>query len=173
MTSREMMINILSEALLNACDIHSNIVPEQVVDYMIKKNTIVLPCNVGDTVFVLLSQEKEISKGEVSGFVIGAKHDIIKFKDGSIYTVWDKDYDACFGKTIFLSEEAAEEAKSKELYFSDLDRALDALREGVMNFTETFKKDCIEVMNFYKTVPYAVQAGYSTKEVLDNIKKEQ
>ena len=79
-------------------------------DHLIANGVIVLPCKVGDKLYILYSVTKEIEECDITGFIIQTKHDVIQFKDGTIYTIWDKDYNAHFGKTLFLTREEAEKA---------------------------------------------------------------
>ena len=79
-----------------------------------KRKTLRLSCEIGDKVYVLFTQYQTIDECEVIGIIIGRNNDTLQFKDGSIYTIWDKKYNEHFGKTIFLTKEEAE-AKLKEL----------------------------------------------------------
>lgn len=106
MTDRDKLIRRLND--------WGTVEAEPLADFLLANDVIVPPCKVGDKIYILYSVTKEIEECEVTGLVIQTKHDVIKFKDGSIYTIWDKDYDAHFGKTIFLTKEEAEQ-KLKEL----------------------------------------------------------
>ena len=83
---------------------------EYITDHLIANGVIVPPCRVGDKLYILYSVTKEIEECDITGFIIQTKHDVIQFKDGTIYTIWDKDYNAHFGKTLFLTREEAEKA---------------------------------------------------------------
>lgn len=70
---------------------------------------------IGNDVFVLIIHncKKCIVTLKLVNFKIGELHDTLLFKDGSIYTIWDKDYNEHFGKSIFFTREEAEKSLSK------------------------------------------------------------
>lgn len=68
-----------------------------------------LPCKIGDTVWVLFDTNI-IEECIVLSIRLGEKDDTIYFKNGSCYTVWDKNY---FDKKFFLTKAEAEEALKK------------------------------------------------------------
>lgn len=76
--------------------------------------TLRLPCIIGDKVYVLFPKYQMIDECEVIGVIIGRNNDTLQFKDGSIYTIWDKNYNEHFGKRIFLTKKEAEK-RLKEL----------------------------------------------------------
>lgn len=83
---------------------------EAVADYLLDNGIIVLPCKAGDTVWFNTYKRGEsvgIQPHKVEGFSISAK---IERGFGEAYTELP-DYE--FGKTVFLSRDAAE-AKLKE-----------------------------------------------------------
>ena len=93
--------------LLEACSGLSNYTK---ADYLLANGVIVPPCMVGDMVYVLITSQNYIDESTVIGIIIGKNNDTLQFKDGSIYTIWDKAYDEHFGKTVFLTREEAEAA---------------------------------------------------------------
>ena len=113
MDVREKIVEILKQApfegkVLDEWWLEEKI--KRIADHLIENGVIVLPCKVGDKLYILYSVTKEIEECDITGFIIQTKHDVIKFKDGTIYTIWDKDYNAHFGKTLFLTREEAEKA---------------------------------------------------------------
>ena len=103
---RERLIELINTDM-SGCD---GDYAEEMADYFIENGVIVLPCKVGDTLYVLLNRIKEIDECKVIGFMCGRENDTIQFLDGSIYTLWDRKYDEHFGKTIFFTREEAEQA---------------------------------------------------------------
>lgn len=112
MCDRDRLIAIVKDSLIRNIS-KSCKLAENITDDLINEGVIVLPCKVGGKLYILYSVTKEIEECDITGFIIQTKHDVIQFKDGTIYTIWNKDYNAHFGKTLFLTREEAEE-KLKE-----------------------------------------------------------
>jgi len=70
---------------------------------------VVLPCKVGDTVYFAYSGCEKINDAKVSGFWVAEKWIQLQLTNGSTFTCWDGPNNY-FGKTVFLSKEAAEAA---------------------------------------------------------------
>lgn len=79
-----------------------------------KSRFVELPCKVGDTVWILYTEDETIESKEISAITIDQNHDVITFTNMSCFTIWSKDYGEYFGKTVFLTKEEAE-AKLREL----------------------------------------------------------
>ena len=92
----------------------SSVILEEYAEELVANGVIVPPCKVGDKVYILYTKREIIEECEVIGIIIGRNNDTLQFKDGSIYTIWDKEYNEHFGKTVFLTKEQAEE-KLREL----------------------------------------------------------
>ena len=78
---------------------------------------IVLPCKVGDTVYMIFERNcsqcweihKYIDEAKVTGFWISEKWLQLQLSNGSTFTCWDGQ-NLYFGKTVFLTRESAEKA---------------------------------------------------------------
>ena len=79
-----------------------------------KSRYIELPCAVGDTVYVYFDATNDIKEFKIESIVIGEHSDRLKFEGGTVFTIWDKDYDKYFGKTVFLTKEEAEQKLKEE-----------------------------------------------------------
>ncbi len=73
-----------------------------------KSRYIELPCAVGDVVYIYYDTTNSIERFRIENIVIGESFDQLKLDGGSVFTIWDKDYDKYFGKFIFLTKEEAE-----------------------------------------------------------------
>lgn len=113
MTDRDRLIELLCKAPLGFKSFENQYYKStisKIADYLIENGVMVPPCKVGDKLYILYSVTKEIEECDITGFIIQTKHDVIQFQDGTIYTIWDKDYNAHFGTTLFLTREEAEKA---------------------------------------------------------------
>ena len=80
-------------------------------DLLLANGVIVLPCKVGDVVYVLFGEPSHtIKEFRVRTIVFGETHDSIGFTNKSMYTIWDKRWYDYFGKIIFTTREEAERA---------------------------------------------------------------
>lgn len=103
----------LIELLLEPIHIRIGADPvEAVADYLLDNGVAVLPCNVDDTLYVI-SQMKDkrilpfINEYKVTSILLKKKSiSIYHEKDGFVKTFKPAD----FGKTVFLTKEAAEQA---------------------------------------------------------------
>lgn len=110
MTDKEKITAILKAYTKKHNISASSVILEEYAEELLANGVICPPCKVGDKLYILYSVTKEIEECDITGFIIQTKHDVIQFKDGTIYTIWDKDYNAHFGKTLFLTREEAEKA---------------------------------------------------------------
>lgn len=84
---------------------------EEMIDYLIANGVVVLPCKVGDVVFVIPTKENrltEIVAMRCIGFSLGEPNDTMNLatdKNKLYQPSFDK-----FGKTVFLTKAGAEEA---------------------------------------------------------------
>ena len=69
--------------------------------------------NPGDTVYIVLTKDKEVMSRNVSKVVSGKKHDQIIFTDHSAFTIWGKNWEEYINKTLFKEEEEAEQALAR------------------------------------------------------------
>ncbi len=67
----------------------------------------------GNTLYILLTQDKEVISRKVSKIDLGKKHDRIIFTDHSVYTIWGKNWKEYINKTLFKEEEEAEAALAR------------------------------------------------------------
>ena len=113
MTDRERLIRLMQEASQSKSDYAGNIGLGQIADYLIEHGVTVLPCKVGDTVWLI----KNVFNGEKVVRVIA--HRMIDGIGGNrlnpIWLISKYPYELrfCpseFGKTVFLTREEAERA---------------------------------------------------------------
>lgn len=93
----------------------TDLTPEEVAELAKVKQEgrlIALPCKVGDTVYFAIPGCK-ISDAKVTGFWIADKWLQLQLSNGSTFTCWDGP-EVYFGKTVFLTKEAAEKALVKK-----------------------------------------------------------
>ena len=97
-------------------EIHS-IMTQNVADFLLQKGVIVPPCKVGDTVYEVSLNTKEVKKAEVCGFEISAGNEVnlVYYLDGNkCITSESLLKEANFmGKKLCLSEKEADETLSK------------------------------------------------------------
>lgn len=72
-----------------------------------------MPCNPGDTVFVVISETGEIKEHKVSKVIFGKKHDQIVLNGAISITIWGKNWDEYFNEYIFFTKEEAELSLAK------------------------------------------------------------
>lgn len=113
MTESERLIGLIRDYTedKSARDIHSAEFDEQFADYLIKNGVIVLPCKVGDTVYILAGHDgRKYEKDICVGFYIGEDGVVqvrVINKKGNHGTY------GVMGKTVFLTREEAEKALKK------------------------------------------------------------
>lgn len=88
---------------------------EDFADYLLAEGVIVLPCKVGDNLFILNVREHKILTFTVVDFLVRKDKVIVCGDDGIIHGYYGKYYcELCeisdFGKTVFLTKEEAEKA---------------------------------------------------------------
>lgn len=86
------------------------------MDYLLTNNVVVLPCNIGDTVFVIPTKEnsrKEITPMICLGFMIGEPCNTANCFDEK-NKLYQPSFDM-FGKSVFSAKEEAEAAFEKRL----------------------------------------------------------
>lgn len=109
MTDRERLIDLMIEAKRTEPETGS--FTEYLADYLLEHGVIVLPCNVGDTLYEIHKRLKgrkwinTISERHVRGIEISI-HNILIARCGTDIAVFLSD----LGKTVFFSREEAEKA---------------------------------------------------------------
>ena len=105
---RERLVNMIQDSVYGCARNWA----EVIADYLLENGVIVRLVRWGDTVYITFPAIASglIDESEVSGIIIGTNKDMLQFGDGSIYTIWDKQYDEHFGRRIFLTREEAEKA---------------------------------------------------------------
>lgn len=123
---RERLSKLINESGVSFCNFpvreYDDTAKSELADYLLANGAIVPPCKVGDTVYVI--NDWKVEKTTVlsmkiestdSHWITSVKAKIIdhriKFKEGHWYIF--KIF--VFGKTAFLTREAAEEALKKEI----------------------------------------------------------
>lgn len=84
---------------------------EYLADYLLANGVVVLPCKVGDTVFVIPTKENglsEIAEMCCIGFSLGDPNDTVNLLNDK-NKLYQPSFDK-FGKTVFLTKEEAEAA---------------------------------------------------------------
>lgn len=108
--------NTITQLLAELADYESSgLTPEEVQDLAKAKaewRLIELPCKVGDTVY-FAHPGCQVSDAKVVGFWNADKWLQLQLSNGSTFTCWDGP-EVYFGKTIFLTKEAAEAALGGE-----------------------------------------------------------
>lgn len=117
---RERLIALLDEADKQfSCDIEDyRGFISKMADYLLAEGVIVLPCKVGDNLFILNVREHKILTFTVVDFLVRKDKVIVCGDDGIIHGYYGKYYcELCeisdFGKTVFLTKEEAEKALAK------------------------------------------------------------
>ena len=114
---RERLVELLDKAFLECDDNYGRPCTEQVADYLMSNNVVVLPCKVGDTVYYINEYsdiylcKDTIYEAKVARMVITKNNEIalvIHIKDESGLTEYPNVKN--FGKTVFLSRAEAENA---------------------------------------------------------------
>lgn len=67
----------------------------------------------GNTIYIVLTQEKKVISKKVLKIDLGKKHDRIIFTDYSVYTIWGKNWKEYINKTVFKREEEAKQALAR------------------------------------------------------------
>lgn len=116
MTEREKLIDLLIQSEIEAendgffnCS-HSTQKAEFIADYLLSHGVYLRPCNIGDTVYLVLQECEEILEGKVSRLSINHKGEliiVIKRKQDKYYTSGNFKWSS-FGKTVFYTKEEAE-----------------------------------------------------------------
>lgn len=84
---------------------------ECLADYLLQNGVVVLPCKVGDTVFVIPTKENcllEIAEMRCIGFSLGEPNNTANLANDK-NKLYQPSFDE-FGKTVFISKEEAEKA---------------------------------------------------------------
>ena len=100
MTDRERLIDLIIEA--KRTDPETGSFTEYLADYLISHGVVVMPCNVGDTIFHLYEKQGIVPK-KVKRIQIGSYGIMIADGNGAFSV-------DCIGKTVFLTREEAERA---------------------------------------------------------------
>lgn len=120
MTDREKLIKLLDDIIYNSLPKHNKgeKVVEDIADYLLSNGVIVLPCKVGDTVYI--PWEYNYTNG-----VAFSEVEKIVFYTPNVPRIFIKRLESdmpmlsnfCpddFGKTVFLTKEEAEKAKERK-----------------------------------------------------------
>ncbi len=121
MSQIEKLTELLDAAFLNCDDNYGMPSANQVADYLLENGVVVLPCKVGDYVYVLNRNKTRVQK------MVGEAPDIrcvcVDEDNLCMATCKDRDYGVCahrfrndlseFGKTVFSTREEAEAALKK------------------------------------------------------------
>lgn len=67
----------------------------------------------GNTLYIVLTQEKKVISKKVLKIDLGKKNDRIIFTDYSVYTIWGKNWKEYINKTVFKREEEAKQALAR------------------------------------------------------------
>ena len=124
MTDRERLIRLMQEASQSKSDYAGNIGLGQIADYLLEHGVIVLPCKVGDKLFILYDDDygeyecSELCIGVLQELRVFAKCGISGYKNIQECPEYYCGQPFCstsftgkdFGKTVFLSREEAEKA---------------------------------------------------------------
>ena len=111
MSERERLIELLSKAFNVSDDNYGTPNIEQVADCLLEKGVIVLPVNVGDTLYITNEELNIIDEETVRTFFIGhpsyrGNMPLFKMIRTNKHDIPIDDY----GKTVFLTKEEAEKA---------------------------------------------------------------
>lgn len=82
----------------------------ELIDYLLNNSVVCPPCKVGDKLYIFYFSSGQIEELEVASITFRMFYDVIEFTNNGSLTIWDKDYNALFGKTVFLTKEEAENA---------------------------------------------------------------
>lgn len=83
---------------------------EQLADYLLEKGVVVLPCKVGDTVWIILGEDEIIKDFEILNVITSRDRITLTFTNKSCFTIWNGYCGDYFGKSISLTYEEAEKA---------------------------------------------------------------
>lgn len=110
-TQMKKLSRLIDEARsVEASGIHAIVTNECIAEYLIESGIFVPPCDIGDSVYVIIeSPESYIDKKVVESIVLGAADDKITFTDGTSLTIWFKDW-RIYHKNVFPSEDEAKYA---------------------------------------------------------------
>lgn len=112
MTDKERLIELLEQEKAFTRYLTDDEHREQLADYLLENGVAVLPCNVGDTVYLMIKGCIEIMTGRVTRISYdkyGKLVICIQRKQGNFYTTGNH-RTSSFGKTVFLTREEAEQA---------------------------------------------------------------
>ena len=109
---RERLVELLDKAFLECDDNYGRPCTEQVADYLMSNNVVVLPLKVGDNVFFLHYGEiceATVVNVEYNYYTNPQEWVTVEYRSEAIGTNRYKTrIDLMFGKTVFLSREEAE-----------------------------------------------------------------
>ena len=108
MTDRERLIRLMQEASQSKSDYAGNIGLGQIADYLLEHGVIVLPCKVGDIVYVTYQDSQTIEEKRVKSMShkINELENSMKFICRHNYGFLDTD----INRKVFLTREEAEKA---------------------------------------------------------------
>ncbi len=111
MTDRERLIELI-QTILDGVPYGevTKYTAKNIADYLLDNGVVALPCNVGNTLWILFTVEKTIESREIESVMQRQKSWTIRFTNGDCFTVWDNAENEYFGKTVFLTKEEAEQA---------------------------------------------------------------
>lgn len=106
-TTIEGLIALFYRNLWAMADLHSKL--KHYEDLEEAGRLITLPCKVGDTVWIIYTDDMTVRSQEISEIRILKKHDILKFENGSCFAIWRKKWDRFLDRYIFLTKAEAEQ----------------------------------------------------------------
>lgn len=105
---RDRLIELLEDTLQEwECDVSDKTISE-IAEHLLANGVVCPPCKVGDKLYIFYQSSGQIEELEIASITFRMFYDIIEFTNNGTLTIWDKDYNALFGKTVFLTKEEAE-----------------------------------------------------------------
>lgn len=106
LTERERLVELINQKG-DAFDERFGIECGRLADYLLENGVVVLPCKVGDTVYIITTASKKIIITKVIGIWKYENGDAVLTESGGIHqNLW--------GKTVFLTREEAEAALKEQ-----------------------------------------------------------
>ena len=101
---RERLVELLDKAFIECDDNYGRPCTEQVADYLMSNNVVVLPWKKGDTLYSVT----RLVDGKLEPYQINVEEH--KFKEIRYFIICENDnfLDSCWGKSLFADKEEAE-----------------------------------------------------------------